>query len=80
MQTFCAALFGEQHRQETATLPRRRAYFDVDNVFFAGESAGGAMALYAATCARERGLDSVRSFAVHSSGIKVKGDGLKWEK
>jgi hypothetical protein len=36
------------------------------------------MALYAATCARERGRSGVISVAVHSSGLKVKGDGVRW--
>ena len=53
--------------------------FDLKRVYFAGESAGGAMALYAATCSRQRSLvHHVQAVAVHSSGLKVKGDGVKW--
>ena len=36
------------------------------------------MALYATACARERHLANVRAFMVHSSGLKVKGDGVAW--
>lgn len=36
------------------------------------------MAVYAATCLRQRGLSNIRSIASHSSGLKVKGDHNQW--
>ena len=56
-----------------------RPNLDTDNIYILGESLGGAAAGFWAVCLREA-LGSrraaVRAFGMHSSGLKLKGDGV----
>ena len=41
---------------------------------------GSAFSLYAATCLNALNPDIISAFATHSTGLKIKGDGLSFPK
>lgn len=49
-----------------------------EKIFFAGVSNGAGMTQYSATCWKEDHPEAVSAFAVHSTGLKKKGDGFKF--
>lgn len=53
--------------------------YDTKRLFFSGCSMGSAMSIYTGNCLKAKMPDSVSAFATHSTGLKVKGDGLDWK-
>lgn len=52
--------------------------YDVSRLFFAGCSMGSHFSMYVSTCIKQKYPQRVSAFATHSSGLKVKGDGLSF--
>mmetsp|Transcript_5799 Transcript_5799/g.8741 ORF Transcript_5799/g.8741 Transcript_5799/m.8741 type:complete len:80 (-) Transcript_5799:294-533(-) len=50
--------------------------YDTTKLYFAGCSFGSAFSQYSAVCMKKAFKDSVTAFSTHSTGLKVKGDGL----
>lgn len=65
-------------RQSLTFLGAEPQIYDTSRLFFAGCSMGSQFALYISICMKEQSPESVSAFATHSSGLKVKGDGLKF--
>lgn len=59
-------------------LKQQHTTYDISKLFFAGCSMGSHFSLYASTCIKEEYPSSVSAFATHSSGLKVRGDGLEF--
>lgn len=57
-------------------LDEQPALYDTNRLFFAGCSMGSHFTMYISTCVKQLGPERVSAFATHSSGLKVKGDGL----
>merc|ERR1719189_2998764 len=51
--------------------------FDTSRIFTSGCSLGSAFSQFAGVCLKKAGF-GVSAFATHSTGLKVKGDGLNW--
>jgi len=60
------------------TLHEKSNIYDTSRIFTAGCSMGSAFSLYSAMCIHEWFPDSQSSFMTHSTGLKIKGDGLKF--
>lgn len=52
------------------------AIYDTSRLFFAGCSMGSHFSMYVSTCIKQKYPQRVSAFATHSSGLKIKGDGL----
>lgn len=52
--------------------------FDLDKIFFTGCSMGSAYTVWVAQCVHQRMPAAVTAFASQSTGLKVKGDGLRF--
>ena len=61
-----------------------RSHLDLDNLFIFGESLGAAAAAFWSVCIREaleaKGMgNAVKGYGMHSSGLKLKGDGIRMD-
>lgn len=54
--------------------------YDMQRLFFAGCSLGGGFSQYMSSCLKSRMPKALSAFATHSTGLKVKGDGLSFRK
>jgi len=52
--------------------------YDTSRVFFTGCSMGSAESFYQATCLKSELGNDLTAFATHSTGVKIKGDGLRF--
>lgn len=52
--------------------------YDTERLFFSGCSMGSAFSIYISQCLKSQRPNGVSSFATHSTGLKVKGDGNTW--
>jgi hypothetical protein len=59
-------------------LAEQPEIFDTSRVFVTGCSMGSAFTLWQAQCLREEITTNITSFATHSTGLKIKGDGLRF--
>ena len=60
-----------------AELEARPQMFDTNRLSFSGCSGGATASFWQGLCMHEKYPDKVASFSTHSSGLKVKGDGVK---
>lgn len=60
------------------TLRAESNIYDTSRLFFAGCSMGSQFSLYTSICLKQQSPGNVSAFATHSSGLKVKGDGLQF--
>lgn len=59
-------------------LQRQPRVYDLTRLFFAGCSMGSHFTMYVSNCIKQEYPKSVSAFATHSSGLKVRGDGLEF--
>ena len=59
-------------------LEKRDDEFDTSRIFVTGCSMGSAMTLWISQCLHLGNASTITSFATQSTGLKVKGDGLKF--
>ena len=54
--------------------------FDLSRIFFSGCSQGSGFSSYISTCTKQNPATAANlsAFATHSTGLKTKGDGVKW--
>jgi hypothetical protein len=65
-------------RNVLAVLHKEPTVYDTSRVYLAGCSMGAAMSLWQTLCLDQADPGSVLGFATHSTGLKVKGDGLEF--
>eukprot|EP00931_Biecheleriopsis_adriatica_P069155 TRINITY_DN43029_c0_g1_i1.p1 TRINITY_DN43029_c0_g1~~TRINITY_DN43029_c0_g1_i1.p1 ORF type:complete len:319 (-),score=53.48 TRINITY_DN43029_c0_g1_i1:11-967(-) len=55
--------------------------FDTSRVFFSGCSLGSGFSIYTSTCTKQDAETAghISAFATHSTGLKIKGDGIRWD-
>jgi len=60
---------------------RRMPFLDTSRIFFSGCSQGSGFSNYISTCYKQDALTApfLSAFATHSTGLKVKGDGIEWD-
>jgi len=61
-------------------LQQKPEIYDTKRIFTAGCSMGSAFSLYSSECIRMWYPNSISSFMTHSTGLKIKGDGLNFPK
>lgn len=55
--------------------------FDTTRIFFSGCSQGSGFSIYTSTCTKQDAETAghISAFATHSTGLKIKGDGIQWD-
>mmetsp|Transcript_22562 Transcript_22562/g.49904 ORF Transcript_22562/g.49904 Transcript_22562/m.49904 type:complete len:318 (+) Transcript_22562:54-1007(+) len=61
-----------------AWLAERPETYDTSRLFFSGCSMGSGLSNYITTCMKRLSPANISAFATHSTGLKQRGDGLKW--
>mmetsp|Transcript_31135 Transcript_31135/g.70967 ORF Transcript_31135/g.70967 Transcript_31135/m.70967 type:complete len:304 (+) Transcript_31135:59-970(+) len=60
------------------SLSAHPEHYDVNRLYFSGCSMGAGMSQYLGVCTKKSAPSAVSAFATHSTGLKIKNDGLMW--